>query len=326
MRTIIITDTHFGVKQNSMIWAEAQTEFFINELIPYIKNLKKNSDEEICLIHCGDVFDSRSSINPYIAKKVQNVFSKISSICPLYIIAGNHDFYSPTEEETSSLEIVFGSIKNIFIVKNHIEKIVLGDKTGLLVPWYEFNKKEKLFEEIDKEKPDYIFCHTDFFRLDDDYKEKLKNIKVFSGHIHGPYRNNNFINLGSTFALTFADCNSKRGFYCLYENSNLEFITGKNTIKFWRYNNEEIFNIKEKPEKNDYVEIYIKKINLLNKKYTEKIKEICKDLHNYTIIPCSDQILYENKEGFKQYDIKEICKKMIPKELEKKFERISSKN
>ena len=39
MKTIIFTDTHFGVKQNSITWFKSQKKFIEEQLMPYIKSL-----------------------------------------------------------------------------------------------------------------------------------------------------------------------------------------------------------------------------------------------------------------------------------------------
>lgn len=41
MKTIILSDTHFGIKQNSITWMNSQINFLYNEFIPYIKELSK---------------------------------------------------------------------------------------------------------------------------------------------------------------------------------------------------------------------------------------------------------------------------------------------
>ena len=68
MTDILITDTHFGIKQNSITWFNSQSNFIYEQLIPYIQTHK----DIIRLIHLGDVFDSRSSISVLIAAKVKN--------------------------------------------------------------------------------------------------------------------------------------------------------------------------------------------------------------------------------------------------------------
>ena len=94
MTNIIITDTHFGVKNNSITWFNSQSDFIYKQLIPYIKS----HQDTIRLIHMGDVFDSRSTISVYIAKKVRKMFKDLAEICEdVIVVAGNHDFYSPND-------------------------------------------------------------------------------------------------------------------------------------------------------------------------------------------------------------------------------------
>ena len=49
MTTILFTDTHFGIKQNSITWFNSQKDFIVNQLIPYIKvkNLNGKTKEEV---------------------------------------------------------------------------------------------------------------------------------------------------------------------------------------------------------------------------------------------------------------------------------------
>ena len=59
METIVLfTDTHFGVKNNSMTWLNSQLNFIYKQFIPDLQELKKQG-HDITLIHLGDVFDSR---------------------------------------------------------------------------------------------------------------------------------------------------------------------------------------------------------------------------------------------------------------------------
>lgn len=320
MKYVLISDTHFGIKQNSITWLNSQINYLYNEFIPIIKKLKKT--DEVKVIHCGDVFDSRSAINPFVATEVRKAFNEIATLCEIYIIAGNHDFYSPKDDNISSLDLVLSSINNLHIIKNKAQII---SNNSLLLPWYEF---EKFVEEIKTHRKElenikYIFCHTDLSLLDVDSKKKLSGIKVFSGHIHYPIIDNNLITLGSVFPLTFADCNSDRGIYILDDKTDkLEFIKSKNVIKFWRFYNSKIFNIDEKQYKNDYVELYIDKINLLDKTYTKRISEISSIIHNTMVIPNVEQQNKIQNINFTDFNIKDFCIKNIPIQLQKKFEQV----
>ena len=50
-------------------------DFVREQMIPYIKSI----DDEVVLIHLGDVFDSRSTVNTYIAQEVKELFEELFS-------------------------------------------------------------------------------------------------------------------------------------------------------------------------------------------------------------------------------------------------------
>lgn len=318
-KTFVITDTHFGVKQNSASWLNAQIGFFENEFIPAVKLALSNGDN-VNIVHCGDVFDSRSSINPFVAQKVREIFSKMSQLCNVYIVAGNHDFYSPNSDEYSALDIVFGDMKNVTKITRDI--YFTKDPNcviSLYVPWYKFDY-DSLSDAITKCHPQRIYCHTDLANIDPAIIPLLKDIYIISGHIHTLWKKNNLINLGSTFALTFADCNSPRGYY-VFDKNSYTFYPGENIIKFWRFNDTEILCLNAEPLKNDYVELYINKLNLLNPEYSTKISELSATIHNLTVIPTDEKTVNESIE-FKNYDIEQLCRDNIPERLNEKFEMI----
>src|SRR5574343_417982 len=87
-RTFLISDTHFGVRNSSNEWMEIQKEYFYNFLIPLLKKESKKGD---ILIHCGDVFDSRQSINLFVMNFALEIFEELAKILPVIILLGNHD-------------------------------------------------------------------------------------------------------------------------------------------------------------------------------------------------------------------------------------------
>ena len=321
MKYIVLSDTHFGVKNNSITWMNSQLGFIYKEFIPYIQSLK-NKGEKVTIIHCGDVFDSRSSINPLVASKVRKMFKDIIQLTqsPVYVIAGNHDFYSPNDDSINSLQLVLRGIKELCLVTT--EHIVI-DHENVLVPWYVFDDIQ-VMKSIVATKPKRIFCHTDLVHLSIEYTQLLKDITVYSGHIHTPQRKNNLITLGSTFALTFTDCNAERGFYEIDTETNIiHFHAAKNIIKFWRFHNEEIFSIDVDLLRNDYIELYIDKLNLLNDRYSERIAFITANVKNSVVIPNVEQAQLNETVEFANYDIEKICEQNIPDELKPKFHEIS---
>lgn len=309
MKTILITDTHFGTRQNSMTWLNSQCDFLENQLIPYIKKQGK-----VKLIHLGDVFDSRSTISTIVAARVVNIFNKIAGMVDEFIIVcGNHDYYSPNTDEVNTLSLLFDRSR-IKIISNNI----YYDDLGVYVPWFKWlDSQEDIQNIIDTNHLENVFTHADI--INEPINIKCKHI--YSGHIHTPYCKGCRRNLGSTFALTFTDANTPRGFYVLHEG-RLEFIENIKSIKFHRIYNQDIFNDLEY-NKNDYIEIYINQSNMISHDYIDRINYITKTWKNLWIVPQTDVVSGSLSEDvFSGYDIDDIARKIVPDDLKDKFNTI----
>lgn len=312
--SFILTDTHFGVKQNSMTWLNSQLDFFYNQLIPHIEQYKNNYN--IKLIHMGDVFDSRSTISTYVAVKVVKLFEDLSKLCDVHIIAGNHDFYSPNSDIVNSLDLLLNH-SGVILHTNKAE-LIDGD---LFIPWYEWGSQDT--KNLLKKGVNNIYAHTDIVTEPIPYTN-INNIKLFSGHLHIPYINRNIYNIGSCYHLNFGDSNQQRGYYTMINNEKPCFHANCQSIKFWRLYNEDIFD-KKVIDDRDYVELYISQSNMNDQKYIERINEYTKQLKNIWIIPQTEEFIGEGMEKIEGYDIEKITRKLIPDELKEKFELIAKK-
>lgn len=316
---ILFTDTHFGARQNSMTWLKSQLDFIDKNLIPKIQKRKRDGNR-VKLIHCGDVFDSRSAISPLVAKKVREKFIELAQLADEFIIiAGNHDFYSPNSDEIDTLSMVFRDCGIRLIIQEMYQ-----DGEDLFIPWYVYKDEEVVFKYLD-EHPEvkYIYTHADIFH--EDYRNYGdRNVSVFSGHIHQPRLdyNRHWYNLGSCYSLDFADRNAIRHFYMLSGDQLQEF---DNTvgIRFWRLYNEDIFNEDADflYKDGDYFELYIEQINMQSPRYVERISELSAKYKNLYIIPQVKAEVSESEE-LKSYDIVEVCRSMIPDHLKDKFRMI----
>jgi DNA repair exonuclease SbcCD nuclease subunit len=325
--TFIITDTHFGVKQNSTTWLNSQLDFFYNQLIPHIQQVKESElYDEIRLIHMGDVFDSRSTISTMVATKIVELFTKLCSLCEVIIIAGNHDFYSPNSDDVDTLTLLLKNTGATLYIKDFVKKPIPETNTcwELFVPWYKWGN-ETIDSMLECHKKDIvnIFTHADIVTEQIPFLHLNKNTRVFSGHLHIPNIKKNLYNIGSCYALNFADANHDRGYYTMIDNGKPEFHPNKYSIRFWRLYNEDIFNSKKLStiKKNDYIELYISQTNMAEVKYIEKINEYTKQFKNIWVIPQAAELEYD-LEKFEGYDIEKITKSMIPEELKDKFNMI----
>jgi DNA repair exonuclease SbcCD nuclease subunit len=312
----LLTDTHFGKKQNSIIWLNSQISFLEEQFIPSVIKCAKNN--KVKIIHMGDVFDSRSTISTMVATKIIDVFKTICDIpnTELHIIAGNHDFYSPNSDEIDTLTLLLGNL-NLHL---HVKDIYL-DNDRLYVPWYKWGSDDVQFF-IDNKCVNYIFTHADIVKEKIPYKN-IKNVKVFSGHLHIPYIKNNIYNIGSSYALDFADSNHDRGYYVI-EGDKVKFIPNEYSIRFWRLYNEDLFDDDKlnKINKQDYIELYISQDKMNKEEYISSINNITNNFKNTWIIPKSDNDLSGELEKFEEYDIEEIIDNLIPVELKEKYRLI----
>ena len=311
MIDIIITDTHFGWKNNSLTWLNYQMKFIYDELIPHIKKLNN-----VRVIHLGDVFDSRSTISTYVATKVVQAFKDIRSVCDEFIVVcGNHDFYSPNSDTVNTVKLFMNNMDIIIV-----DQDIYESDNHVYIPWYKWiDGIENGFNIGDGD----IYTHADIFR--DTIPLELSNRRIFSGHIHTPNIFKNRYNLGSTYVLNFADANQDRGYYVV-DNDNVTFVPNKTSIKFYRLYNDEILNADlTKFNKDDYIELYVTENNLSKDNYITAIKSFTDEFSKVWTIPQSVTNTNTDTTEFTGYDIESIIDDMIPEDLNPFYLRIKSK-
>ena len=277
MKTVIITDTHFGTRNNSKVWNDYQIKFIDSTLIPLIKELSKK--DEVRVVHCGDLFDSKSTLNIYIVDKVMRKIDESASHCPIYIVAGNHDFYSMTDDSICTIDLLFRNPpENIHYVRRGF--LTDEGRKELMLPYFTTETPEGLQEVMDSINftPEVIYCHTDLDRAVPEIKEMFKHSNVISGHIHIPSIHDNFYTIGSTYALNFGDSNTPRGCYVMDGNEvkGMQFIENNDSIKFWRLFDRDIFDesLIRKFNQDDYIEMYLKEMGDESGLGEERIKNI----------------------------------------------------
>ena len=220
-RVWMITDTHLGVRNSSEDWIQIMRKYFFEWFIPLVKKEYKPGD---ALVHLGDVYDSRQSINLKVLNLCVEIFSELSKIFPdgVYVILGNHDCYSKESNDINSLS----SLKWIPNVKiyEEPESIKLGTRKVLMMPWR--TSEESAVELLSEaEEHDYLFCHSDIKGLSfNKYTKieegigynKLENFnRVYSGHIHYSQNFGKVRMLGSPYQLTRSDMDNKKAILLL---------------------------------------------------------------------------------------------------------------
>lgn len=267
-RIWFITDTHLGVRNSSNQWIEIAESYFFKWFIPLIK---KNYLPGDVLIHLGDVYDSRQSINLKVLNLGVNVFESLSDIfCDgVYVIAGNHDLWSSTTNDINSLKSIKW-IPNINIFEEPTT-LILGGRKVFLMPWRKDHEEDSLTLE-EASVHDVLCCHADIRGLKfnkyvlneegSDVSKFEKFGKVYSGHIHYAQIVGNINMLGSPYELTRSDMDNKKSVWLLdLESMKDTRFVNDYSPKFKRFNFKDI--LESTPEelepqfRNNFVDILI---------------------------------------------------------------------
>jgi DNA repair exonuclease SbcCD nuclease subunit len=234
-RVWFITDTHLGVRNNSNEWIDQTREYFFDWFFPLVR---KNYQPGDVLIHLGDFFDSRQSINLKVLNLGISIAEELSSIFidGVYVIIGNHDIFGKNTNDVNSLKSIKW-IPGINIFEDPVT-IKLMNKYFFLMPWRKDHSAEA--ETLDYIEPlDVLCCHADIRGLKfnkyvnvesgaeiDKFK---KFTKVYSGHIHYAQKQDNITMLGSPYELTRSDMDNQKSI-TLLDLSDMNEIVYPNTF------------------------------------------------------------------------------------------------
>ena len=266
-RFINVSDTHFGIRSNSLEWMDIHREYFMNFFIPLIKKNYRKGD---AIIHTGDVFDSRQSLNLKVMNMGMEIFEELAKIMPVFVICGNHDIYYKKSNEVNSVKI-FNWLDNVHVYEEPVMlELNKGKTKALLMPWCDTHEEEQ--EIIDANPADYLFCHTDMrglkFNSRVEVDEGLESEsfsgfkKVFSGHIHYAQKNKNIRMVGSPYQLTRSDIgNVKHVWFLDFTDDSEEGVVNDYSPQFMRIKLEKALEMRIEDLKriidNNFVDIMV---------------------------------------------------------------------
>ena len=329
IKKLIINDTHFGVKNNSINFLNSQMLLF-DALYEYIETCEEN---RIDLIHLGDIFESRSSVSIYILSQVRDLLQRLDSILKkrnpenrFIFVAGNHDFYSPTSDTVNTLDTV---IKDFLPDAVIVSRECWIDGDDIYIPWYWMNDPEK-FASLDLNPYHRIFTHCDC--RDFQFNKIPVNTAVYSGHIHQykEYANalssnhgSRLYNLSAQYSLDYGDSNDdKKGFWEL-DGYDLKLHQNNSSIKFRTFYNEQIFDIPDLDEsisRRDNFRIYLTSENRSKLEYINKVNEICAGIKYIDVLIIDENYINESSSVcINNLSISDMISDMIPEHLKENF-------
>ena len=260
MKIAIITDTHFGARNDNQNFNDFFYKFYENIFFPALKERGITT-----CVHMGDVVDRRKFISFKIANDFRKRFiGRFKEMgIDLHIIIGNHDtFYKNTNEVNSMEELVGSDRFSIYSAP----KVV--DFDGCLIqfmPWINAGNYNESMDALKHSPAQILMGHLEVngfemhrgHKSDGGYdKELFRRFDLcFSGHFHHKSDDGQIYYLGTPYEITWSDYNDPKGFH-IFDTATreLERIINPYTLHekiFYDdttvdYTNEDVSKYKEK--------------------------------------------------------------------------------
>lgn len=289
MKVALITDQHFGSRNDSPIFLDFYEKFYKETFFPRLKQEKVNA-----VLILGDTFDRRKYMNFYTLKRAKEMFfDPLANLgVDVHILAGNHDTYFKNTNDVNSVDLLLKEYGISFNVIDHPSTIYVGPHKICMMPWICAENYEDSMETL-KDTDATICCghfEIDGFQMyrgmpaHEGLKRELfrKFDFTFSGHYHHKSNADSIFYLGNPYQLTWQDYGDNRGFHIFdLDKRNLEFVENPNVIFHRITYDDKVETIKEIDGKDltGYKNCYIKVV-VMNKTNPYLFDKFMNNLYN----------------------------------------------
>jgi DNA repair exonuclease SbcCD nuclease subunit len=232
-----LTDTHYGCKKGSKHLHDYFELFYKNVFFPA---LEEHGVETV--IHMGDAFDSRKSIDYQSLEWAKRVVFEPLKQYDVHMIVGNHDCYYKNTNNVNSPALLLKDYPNIKTYSSPTNTKVCGiDMT--FIPWICSENYDETLKVIQKSKAKIAMGHLELrgFRVNKHLVMEEHGLeanlfsnftKVFSGHYHTRSDNGTVFYLGNPYEMYWTDVNDTRGFH-IFDTETLEHTPINNPYKLF---------------------------------------------------------------------------------------------
>lgn len=233
----ILTDTHYGARKSSPYLQDHFEKFYSNVFFP---TLKERGIETV--LHLGDAFDSRKSIEYNSLEWVKRVVFDPLKEYKVEMVVGNHDCYYKSNNDTNSPSLLLQDYDNINTYSQPTELTIDGEKI-LMLPWICEENKDKSIKMIKDTKATLAMGHLELegfyayrgFKMDKkgtvDNRIFDKFDKVLSGHFHTRSDDERIYYIGNPYEMYWNDVGDPRGFILFDTKTHeIEYINNPYTL------------------------------------------------------------------------------------------------
>ena len=219
-KKILISDLHFGNKNNSNNHNDDQLKFFQS----IIDDPRNGGINDIYVL--GDVFHQRDKLDIETINRAVEGFEMLSRWFNVITLKGNHDLYYKDRRDVHSLVC----IDKFVDVVDYTRKI----DDNLLTSWILSGEEyDEIIAMTKKDKIKQVYGHFEFskFAMNDHYimehgqshKELSHVDQIFTGHYHKRQEKDNVIYTGTPFPYDFNDANDMARGYVVVDGTDYEY-------------------------------------------------------------------------------------------------------
>ena len=237
MKVAIITDQHFGARNDSVNFLDYYEKFYRDIFFP---KLRKEGIKTLLIL--GDTFDRRKYVNFYTLKRTKEMFFDTLETqgIEVHMLAGNHDTYFKNTNDVNSVQLLLQEYGNVHVIDSP-EEIFVGPHQICMMPWICPENYDESIELLKNTKASVCMGHFEIegfamYRGMPSHEGLERGLFnkfdfTFSGHYHHKSSNGDIYYLGNPYELTWQDYNDPRGFHLFDLSSRqLEFIQNPYTM------------------------------------------------------------------------------------------------
>lgn len=237
MKIALITDQHFGARNDSPIFLDFYQKFYDETFFP---TLEKEGIKTVLIL--GDTFDRRKYVNFYSLKRTKEMFFDKLQAMDIHVqmLAGNHDTYYKNTNDVNSVDLLLREYNNVHVIDNP-KTINVGQHDICMMPWICPENYESSLKELNDTKAQFCMGHFEIAGfamhrgmpsqegLDRGTFRKFSH--TFSGHYHHKSNADGIWYLGNPYQLTWQDYGDDRGFHIFdLDTGDLEFVKNPNVM------------------------------------------------------------------------------------------------
>jgi DNA repair exonuclease SbcCD nuclease subunit len=244
MKVAIITDQHFGARNDSIHFLDFYEKFYDEVFFPSIQAAGIRT-----VLILGDTFDRRKYVNFFTLKRAKQMFFDRlhNKDIEVHMLAGNHDTYFKNTNDVNSVDLLLKEYDNITVIDSPQTIHLKYEDTSYdvcMLPWICAENYDRSMEEVKNTSATICMGHLEvagfaMYRgmpshegLDRALFRKFEY--TFSGHYHHRSNADGIFYLGNPYELTWQDYNDDRGFHIFdLDGRTLEFVKNPNRM-FYR--------------------------------------------------------------------------------------------